>query len=217
MRRGILARAVISAGADAPAGTAERILDAALTQFETVGIKRTTVEDITRRARLARVTLYRHFPGKDDIVEAVILREMGRFLNALEAEMAGFSSTEDKLTEGFVFSVAFLRANVLLNRLLEIEPDSLLPYLTVDGGALVETGAAFLAVQLARDALEDRSGEELRVVAELAVRIMLSFLLTPSRGIAIDDPADARAFARRHLNPLLLGHPSGADRAGARR
>ncbi|MET7767832.1 TetR family transcriptional regulator [Nocardia sp. NPDC005366] len=214
MRRGILARAVTSAGADAPVGTAERILDAALAQFETVGIKRTTVEDITRRARLARVTLYRHFPGKDDIVEAVILREMGRFLIALEMEMAGFSSTEDKLTEGFVFSVAFLRENTLLNRLLEIEPDSLLPYLTTDGGSLVDTGATFLAVQLARDAMEDRSGAELQVVAELAVRIMLSFLLTPSRSIAIDDPADARAFARRHLNPLLLDHATDAHRVG---
>ncbi len=211
----MLARAVISAGAQESAGTAERILDAALTQFETVGIKRTTVEDITRRARLARVTLYRHFPGKDDIVEAVILREMGRFLTALEDEMAEFAATEDKLVEGFVFSTAYLGANVLLNRLLEIEPDSLLPYLTTDAGSLVDTGAAFLAVQLSRDAHEDRSGAELQVVAELAVRIVLSFLLTPSRSIELASPEQARVFARRHLVPLLLDHT--ATRAGGDR
>lgn len=211
----MLAKAVTSVGLDAPVGTAERILDAALEQFEIVGIRRTTVEDITRRARLARVTVYRHFPGKDDIVEAVILREMGRFLTTMEAEMAGFETIQDKLTEGFVFALAYLRENVLLSRLLQIEPDSLLPYLTTEGGSLVDTAAAFLAVQLSRDAHEDRPGSELQVVAELAVRIMLSFLLTPSRSIALADPAEARAFACRHLVPLLLDHAADVHREGA--
>ncbi|MGW4365333.1 TetR/AcrR family transcriptional regulator [Nocardia takedensis] len=213
---GMLARAVTSAGAPAPVGTAERILDAALTQFETVGIKRTTVEDITRRSRLARVTLYRYFQGKDDIVEAVILREMGRFLTALEAEMARFAPMPDKLVEGFVFSSAYLGANVLLNRLMQIEPDSLLPYLTTDAGALIDTGAAFLAVQLSRDALEDRTPAQLQAVGELAVRVVLSFLLTPARGIALDGPDQARAFARGHLVPLLLDHTDSACRDGVR-
>ena len=50
--------------------TAERILDAALEQFVLVGIRRSSVEDVARRAGVTRVTVYRRFPRKDALVEA---------------------------------------------------------------------------------------------------------------------------------------------------
>ena len=54
---GLLAKAVQRFGSPTAEGNAERILDAALKQFELVGIRRSTVEDITRRSGLARVCL----------------------------------------------------------------------------------------------------------------------------------------------------------------
>jgi hypothetical protein len=40
-------------------------------------------------------------------------------------------------------------------------------------------------------------------VAEILVRLTLSFLLTPESAIALHTPDDARAFARRFLVPAL--------------
>lgn len=186
--------------------TAERILDAALAQFEMVGIARSTVEDITRRSGLARVTLYRHFPGKKEITEAVILRELGTFLGDLETAVAHLDNPEDKLAEGFVFTLGALRGHPLLNRLLRTEPDTLLPYLTTEAGSLVDTASTFLAHQLSQDLPDDpRTFAELLIVSELTCRLILSFVLTPSRTIEFADDEAARRFARHHLSPALLG------------
>jgi AcrR family transcriptional regulator len=203
---GLLAKAIQRFGAPAVQGTAERALDAALKQFELFGIKRSTVEDITRRSGLSRVTLYRHFPSKDDIIEAVLLRELEGFLGDLNSEAARYSSKEDKLVEGFVFTLTTLREHALLHRLLATEPETLLPFLTVEGDGVVKTASSFLAYQLSVELPDDeRSQLELLEVAEVTVRIILSFLLTPAQNVALDDDDAARSFAHRYLVPPLLG------------
>ncbi|MGV0838378.1 TetR/AcrR family transcriptional regulator [Mycolicibacterium thermoresistibile] len=203
---GLLAKAVQRFGAPTVEGTAERILDAALRQFELLGIRRSTVEDITRRSGLARVTLYRHFSSKDAIVEAVLLRELERFLADLAAEAGRYPEAEDKLVEGFVFTLNTLRAHALLQRLLATEPEAVLPFLTVEGDGVIKTASSFLAYQLAEELRDDTRTEiELLEVAEVTVRIILSFVLTPSQNVALGDDDAARSFARRYLVPPLLG------------
>ncbi|WP_040697921.1 helix-turn-helix domain-containing protein, partial [Nocardia vinacea] len=53
-----------------------RILDAALVQFSKVGVKKTTIEDVARQAGVDRVTVYRRVGSRDDLVQAVISREV---------------------------------------------------------------------------------------------------------------------------------------------
>jgi AcrR family transcriptional regulator len=203
---GLLAKAVQRFSTPAVHGTAERILDAALRQFELFGINRSTVEDITRRSGLARVTLYRHFSSKDEIIEAVLLRELERFLAELATESQRYAEREDKLAEGFVFTLTTLRNHVLLQRLLATEPETVLPFLTVEGDGVVQTASSFLAYQLSVELPDDdRTQIELLEVAEVTVRIILSFVLTPSQNVALGDDDAARAFAHRYLVPPLLG------------
>lgn len=203
---GLLAKAVQRFGSPTAEGNAERILDAALKQFELFGIRRTTVEDITRRSGLARVTLYRNYANKGAIVEAVLLRELERFLSDLAAEAGGYAEAEDKLAEGFVFTLTTLRDHALLQRLLATEPETVLPFLTVEGDGVVRTASSFLAHQLAVALPDDgRTQLELLEVAEVTVRIIVSFVLTPSQNVALGDDDAARSFARRYLVPPLLG------------
>lgn len=205
---GLFAKAVQRLPLPAIEGTASKILDAALRQFESVGVQRSTVEDITRRSGLARVTLYRYFPGKNTIVEAVLLRELAAFLADLAAESRRFPKIEDRLVEGFVFALNTLRAHPLLNRLLDTEPDAVLPLLTTDGANPVRTASAFLADQLALELPSDeRTRAELLEVSEVTVRIIVSLLLTPSQYIALGDDTAARTFAHRYLVLPLLGPP----------
>jgi AcrR family transcriptional regulator len=203
---GLLAKAVQRFGSSTVEGTPERILDAALRQFEISGIRRSTVEDITRRSGLARVTLYRHFSNKNAIVEAVLLRELEHFLADLAAESARYQEVEDKLVEGFVFTLTTLRDHALLQRLLATEPETVLPFLTVEGDSVLHTATSFIAYQLAVAMPEDtRPQIELLEVVEVTVRIILSFVLTPAQNVALGDDDAARAFARRYLVPPLLG------------
>jgi AcrR family transcriptional regulator len=186
--------------------TADRIVDAALRQFELFGVARTTVEQITKRSGLSRVTLYRRFPGKQNLIEAVILREVRRFLEQLDARLDQLATPQEKITEGFAFTVDAIRSHVLLNRLLQSEPESVLPYFTVEGGPVVAAARDFLVGRLAKDDPDDERGTaELTVAAELVVRLVISFLLTPQSVVDLENPERVREFADRSLAPLLRG------------
>ena len=164
------------------------------------------MEDITRRSGLARVTLYRTFANKDAIVEAVLLRELEKFLSELSAEAGSYAEAEDKLVEGFVFTLNTLQGHALLQRLLATEPETVLPFLTVEGDGVVRTASSFLAHQLAVALPDDKRTQlELLEVAEVTVRVIVSFVLTPSQNVALGDDDAARSFARRYLVPPLLG------------
>lgn len=61
--------------------TVRQILAAAVATFQSLGIRRTTMEDIARAAKLGRATVYRRFPQKGDLVRAALLHELRRFLD----------------------------------------------------------------------------------------------------------------------------------------
>lgn len=58
-----------------------RILDAAYDQFCRLGIQRSTMEDVARRAGVSRITVYRRFTTKDALVEQVVRREFRRYFD----------------------------------------------------------------------------------------------------------------------------------------
>lgn len=191
-----------------PDAISEAVTDAALRQFELFGVARSTMAEISRRAGVARVTVYRRFPAKDVLVEAVMLRELRRFLAELDGVVGPLDDPEDKLVDGFVFTLNAIRGHVLLQRLLESEPEILLPYLTVQGAPFIAAARAELVTRLAGDLDDNRTPEERVIVADVVVRLLLSYLLTPQTPVDLDDPDVARAFALRYLRPILLGEAS---------
>src|SRR3954463_5370527 len=104
----LLGRALEADAAD-PDGTGERILDAAVEHAEDYGMRRFTMDDIAQRVGLSRVTIYRYFPKKDRLVEAVLLREMNKFLRAVDGAVAPSETLEERLVDGFVFALTYLR------------------------------------------------------------------------------------------------------------
>src|SRR3954470_10112111 len=184
--------------------TTDRILAAALTQFEDFGIRRTTMEDVARRARVSRVTVYRRFAQKERLVEAVILGEAHRFFAELEAAVARLDSVEDRIVEAFAHTLAAAREQRLLNRLLGTEPGALLPHPTTGRGSVLGAGRAFLARQM-KLAGTEVPPREVDAVAELVARLVLSFLLTPQSVLKLEHPREARRFARRYIVPLMTG------------
>lgn len=181
--------------------TAERILDAALEQFLLVGLRRTTIEDVARRAGVGRVTVYRRIGQKHELVEAVILREVRHVIDQVAGQIAGLPSPEERLVEGFVVGLRALRAHPLLDRLLETEPEDLLPYLTLDAGEGLAIGRRFVAQQIGAGVTDSVQDGEL--VAEIVTRLAQSLVLTPDGGIPLDDEHRLREFAQAFLLPLL--------------
>src|SRR5438046_9524569 len=68
-------------------GPRERILETAYELFSRRGIRGVGVDEVIERAGVAKATLYRHFPSKDDLVVAFLeLREQRWTREILEAE-----------------------------------------------------------------------------------------------------------------------------------
>jgi AcrR family transcriptional regulator len=187
-----------------------RILGATLEQAELVGMRRITMEDVARRSGVGRATLYRRFPTKAALIDAVVLAEAHRYIEGHLQACAHATTLEDRLVYGTVFSVMFLREHVLLKKLLRTEPETLLPSLTVEGGPILdfatEQGVDELRTEIyGAEAITPDQERHLRTVSELHTRLMLSFIVTPHTSINLATMDDTRAYVRQYLMPMITG------------
>ncbi|MBF6414506.1 TetR/AcrR family transcriptional regulator [Nocardia cyriacigeorgica] len=194
---------------DKPAADSEALLESALSAFLDFGIKRTSMGEIARRAGISPATLYRRFESKNDLVEAVSVREAQRFVADIDARVRTVEGTENQLVEIFVAFIAAIAGNELLRRLLRTEPELILPRLTTDAGPVLAVGRTYLAAKLRelRDA-EAAADFDADLVAEIMARLAQSLALTPDGLIPLDDEDAAREFSRRTLLPMVGVRPS---------
>ncbi|MGB6053265.1 MAG: helix-turn-helix domain-containing protein, partial [Rhodococcus sp. (in: high G+C Gram-positive bacteria)] len=72
------------------------ILDAAFELFGEVGIARTTIGDVAKRARINRVTVYRRIGSKDELIRALMTRESSRLLASVSTAASQQSTRADR-------------------------------------------------------------------------------------------------------------------------
>jgi AcrR family transcriptional regulator len=192
------------------------VLDAVRACVLAVGVRRTTLTDVARRAGVSRMTLYRRYPDVDALVRDLMTREFGALLQ--DARDAALRTTgEDRngaraqngrirLVSTAVAAVAGLRANDLFRRVLDIDPDLLLPYVTDRLGSTQWLAAEFFAEGV-RTGQEDgsiRAGDA-RQLAYGALLLAQPFVHS-ARIVAdiLDEPALDRELTRaldRYLAP----------------
>ncbi|WP_327087302.1 TetR family transcriptional regulator [Nonomuraea sp. NBC_01738] len=182
-----------------------RILDAAYEQFCRMGLRRSTMEDVARLAKVSRITVYRRFDSKDTLVEHVVRREFRRYFDQFLIDIEQADTAADRVILGFVTSLRAIRGNPLIGGLITTEPDLLVPSMTADGGQTLATVRQFVAGQLRKEQRAGNVSESLDtdLVAEMMVRISTSFLAIPSAVIDLDDDAQLAAVASRFLVPML--------------
>jgi AcrR family transcriptional regulator len=85
------------------------VLNAALELFLENGYQGTSMDAIARSAGVTKPVVYACFPGKDELLRALLAREEERILNDIQAAFADtdLSDPESTLVEGFT---SFLRA-----------------------------------------------------------------------------------------------------------
>lgn len=183
------------------------ILDAALAVFSEVGVRKATIGDVAKRAGIDRVTVYRRVGSKDELVTAVVGREAVTLFADITAKARKGKTLEDRIALGFTATLEGVRRHAVLTRMLEIEPDTILPQLTIEGGPILS--AAVTATMAVFDqAIEDgllTDSDHLETSAEILVRLTHSFLLTPHATLRLDNAAEIEAFARTHVVPFVVG------------
>jgi AcrR family transcriptional regulator len=108
----------------------ERILETAYELFSRRGIRDVGINEVIERSGVAKATLYRHYPSKDELVVAFLRRREQRWtLDWVEAEAKRRGSTpEEQLLAIFdAFDEWFRRddfeACAFINVLLEVGPE----------------------------------------------------------------------------------------------
>lgn len=185
--------------------TQEQILDAAFEAMTTFGLARLSLADVAKRANLSRQTLYRYFRTKTDLLDAVVAREEQRFLDRIVDAAEGKDVPEEALQAAVAATLDGVRSHPLVQRLLETEPEALVPYLTQ--GGLPGPRAVDTVTRLLAGLFDDVDPADARRASEVLCRLIISYVLDP-----FDEPIDAFAD---WLVDLLL-HGIGSDRTRAR-
>ncbi|MEB3032302.1 TetR/AcrR family transcriptional regulator [[Mycobacterium] nativiensis] len=208
--------ALLGTSPEAGAGSAAdaQILQAALDQFALTGVRRTSTDDIARRAGVNRATLYRRLGAKTEIVSAAFLYEAGRVLTEIDsgtgdlAEHPTDAEIDDYIVRFCTLTLAQVRENRLLHQLLEVDRDETLRALTVGAGRVVEMASAFLAERIRL--VRERTGgstdaAEIGSLSAVLARMTQSLLLTPDGPPHVRTADEMAAFSASVLIPLFRG------------
>ncbi|MDA8311790.1 MAG: TetR/AcrR family transcriptional regulator [Actinomycetota bacterium] len=184
-------------------GTRLRILQAAYECVARWGFSKTTVEDAGRGARVSRATVYRYFPGgREELLSAVVAWENARFFARLYEEVREASTLEEVMELGLVFAHRDIRDHDVLQRVLDTEPELLLPKLTVEAEGTQRMIAAFLEPYLFRERLAP--GVVVSEAADFLARMALSYISAPGRWDLADRGQVSRLVRGELLGGILL-------------
>lgn len=175
------------------------LLEAARGVFEQFGVRRATMEDVARAARVSRSTLYRAHPTKEALLLAVVERETAAFFDQLEEAAADLPPGE-AVVECFVRGITLMSQIPVLGRLAQTEPEVVTG---MPGRASLVLRFTERVAGTLRRAGARMPEEELLEVAELLLRLASTYLIDPTGRLDVTDEAAVRSYARRFLAGLV--------------
>jgi AcrR family transcriptional regulator len=186
-----------------------RILEATYTCVARYGLAKTTVEDAARVSGMARATIYRYFPGgRDHLVAEVISWEAQRFFGRLAAAVGDTEGLDELLEEALLFAHRAVDEHEVLQKILQTEPERLLPQLTVESTRILGYIAAFLTPHIEEPARS--AGIDPAETADFVARMVLSFTGSPGRW-DLSDRTQVRELVRTEVLAALHGPSPAAD------
>jgi len=112
-------------------------LDAARACILDVGWRRTTLTEVARRAGVSRMTIYRTWSDMPELLGDLMTREWGGLVASTQPTL-GYDGTTGptpgQIADGVVSAVTVLRENELFVRIVELDPELILPYLLARRG-----------------------------------------------------------------------------------
>src|SRR5882724_108600 len=111
-----------------PSNRHKDLLAAARETVLGVGVRRTTLVDVARRAGVSRMTIYRAFPDVAALVSALMTEEFGGLIDEVTQAASGFRTGRERLVEATVHAARAIPNNPVFRRVADVDPELLLPY-----------------------------------------------------------------------------------------
>ncbi|MEV4422444.1 helix-turn-helix domain-containing protein [Patulibacter sp. NPDC049589] len=166
-----------------------RLLEAARGCVLDRGISRVTMSDVARRADVSRTTLYRHYPDVETVLRDLMTLDFGSA--ALEAvrSTGELPTARERLATTIVALARAMRRDQLFRKILDVDPEFLLPYVTARTGVSQRVMLTMLEAGVRRGQEGDgsiRAGDPQLLARMLFVQAQA---FTISIGVVSDDPA----------------------------
>jgi AcrR family transcriptional regulator len=177
----------------------DRLLDAGREQLAERTWSEVTMAEIAAAAGVSRQTLYNEFGTRDEFGQALVIREGGRFLDAVEQAIDEHKDDPlAALTAALERFLVIAQDDPLVRVLLADDGTAgLLPLLTTQSGPLLDWASRRLA-----DTIDARwpgvARSELDMLADALVRLAISHVTAPR-----EPPARTAAAITRLLAPSI--------------
>ncbi|MBN0042569.1 TetR/AcrR family transcriptional regulator [Streptomyces actuosus] len=186
------------------------VLDAVRDCVLAVGVRRTTLTDVARRAGVSRMTLYRRWPDVRSLVGDLMTREWVDVATRAMPERRPGVDARTLIVDGLVSGVAAFREHPLFRKIVDVDPELLLPYVLDRRGASQEALLGLLAQALEEGRADGsvRAGHTERQARSLLL-VVQSFTLslrtmTDEEDAELSTPAfldELRSLLERTLAP----------------
>ncbi|WP_017976601.1 TetR/AcrR family transcriptional regulator [Actinopolyspora halophila] len=181
----------------------DAILDAARDCVLAVGMRRTTLTEVARRAGVSRPTVYRHWQDVRSLTADLLTRELR---SLLPGDAGGAGDARVRGVDRIVSTVAAVREHPLLHKILETDPELLITYtfdrIGTSQREILEVFASAIREGQQDGSITDGDPEEL---AAMLLLVTQSAVLSP-RIVADQLPADRldeqlRSMLESYLRP----------------
>jgi AcrR family transcriptional regulator len=180
------------------------LLDAAHASVLAVGVRRTTMTDIARRADVSRMTLYRRHPDVTSLMQALMTREFSVIVEQVEADVAGLADARSRLVAVAVEGAERLTRHPLFLRIVDVDPELLLPYMTQRLGAFQRLVVGVLERRVADGVADGSVAAEDPAAVARTIELALRGFVLHARAEGAEAGRDAElAELRRMLDRYL--------------
>jgi AcrR family transcriptional regulator len=166
----------------------DRLLDAAASLTAAEGWGAVTMAKLADEVGVSRQTVYNELGSKPRLAEALVMRELDRFLEVVRSRMAAETELAEALRSACEGALETAAANPLLKAILESAHtggSDLLPLLTTQAQGLIEGASAVVLRSLDEQGFEiGLEGAELRTAVDAIIRLVLSHVMQPAKSPA---------------------------------
>ena len=177
-----------------------------------IGLRHMTLADVARRAGVSRMTVYRQYGDLSAIVSELLTSELVGLLDQAREQVAGLPTARERLVEAGVLVVERLAVHPLWCKVLDLDPELVLPLVVDRFGSTQRVAVDLVAEQVTQGQRDGsvRAGDP-QLLATCALLTAQSFVFS-ARVIAAEHKAEQTAA---ELRLLLDGYlrPGQADLA----
>jgi AcrR family transcriptional regulator len=180
-------------------GSEDVVLRAAKQAVLDVGLRRTTLADVARRAGVSRMTVYRRFGDLSSLVSELLTTELLGLVQGAAAEVADLPTARERLVGAGVLVVERLAQHPLWCRVRDLDPELLLPLVVDRFGSSQRAIVDAVAAQVAEGQADGSVRPVDPALAATALLLTAQSFVFSARIVAAQHPPEATGAELRRL------------------